>query len=171
MMVAENRYQYWLSHRGVTHECRLCGKKFVYGYKHRKYCSVECRTMFNRLYDKRFMLSEKKVGLKGHWGGNEIKNCPTCKQQFTMTNWKQIFCSKNCRVMSRHYYKSTIDSNLRTCKICGFRIMSGGQRSLKVNAGCCYLCVRKLKRELGIDQMRPRIDTAKSNAGNLRKRY
>ena len=171
MMVAENRrpdkYQYWLSHRGVTHECRLCGKKFVYGYKHRKYCSVECRLMFNMLYDKRLKKLRKLKDVRL----NKIKNCLNCKQQFTMANWKQIFCSKNCRVIFHHYYKSTINSNLLTCKICGFRVIRGEQRSLKINAGCCYLCARKLKRELGIDQMRPRIDTAKSNAGNLRKRY
>ena len=57
------------------------------------------------------------------------------------------------------------------CKICGYRVLGGEQRSLQVNAGCCYVCARKLKREWGIDQMRPRKDTAASNAGNLRKRY
>jgi len=87
-----------------------------------------------------------------------------------MTNWKQKYCSSDCRIFGESMKRAERSGNL-TCKICGYRVLGGEQRSLQVNAGCCYVCARKLKREWGIDQMRPRKDTAASNAGNLRKRY
>ena len=158
---------------GKEISCKLCGTKFVNDYKHRIYCGVECRIMFNRLYSPTLLLSKKlgNVGFLG-LGKNHLenKNCLTCKKQFLMKTWKQKYCSRKCRV-SDEQYKRAEQSMKLTCKICGYRVMGGEQRSLKINAGCCYLCARKLKRAWGIDQMRPRKDTAKSNFGDLRKRY
>lgn len=32
--------------------CPICGKRFIYGYKHRKYCSKECRKVVRRSYER-----------------------------------------------------------------------------------------------------------------------
>lgn len=55
---------------------------------------------------------------------NRTKTCPTCNKKFSPRNPSQKFCTPYCRHIStlekqRNNYNKTINTNGRTCPICG----------------------------------------------------
>lgn len=125
--------------------CPICKVKFVARYKHRIYCSENCR-------DNKYLKS------KGRTKKTFRKTCQLCKRPFYTKVPNQLYCSPECqreitRLKSRKRFWSVIRWNVLnrdnfTCQYCG--------RNPTQHAVVLH-----------IDHIKPKIDGGKDELDNL----
>jgi len=120
---------------GRTKNCAECGGEF-YATKARadkKFCSKQCMTQGMTVYER------------------EVKECPTCGEEFTQTNCIRTYCSARC-----HYESGAPKPGKRTgryvnCCVCGEEFYAKKQRleakSLTCSLECCSVHARRKKKE------------------------
>lgn len=87
-----------------TIKCRICGKEFIPANKKTQLCSEECRKENKKLHARK--QNAEKTAERREKNSALTRTCVICGKEFSVKNWNQKMCSKECVLEHRRKAQS-----------------------------------------------------------------